>query len=339
MGVLSLTRRQFLHGSAALAGLGLLAGCSTLTPATSRPTKVPRVGILLLRSESETASFVDSFRQGLREWGWSPGQDILVEGRYADGVEDRLPSLAEELLRLNVDVLVAGSQLASARAMTHATATAPIVMAGSSYDPVADGLVASLAHPGGNVTGVTSYPPEVNGKRVQLLKEILPGLSQVAILTTSSAQSMQVTSVMEAAGAALGLHSQILVADAPDAFEGAFRAMREAGAGALALSGVPVFYFNRARLAVLALQDHLPSVAAWREYADDGGLMAYLTNFLDGYRRAAYFVDRILKGSHPADLPIEQPTKFDMVLNLKTAQALGLTIPASVLAQATEVIQ
>jgi putative tryptophan/tyrosine transport system substrate-binding protein len=280
----------------------------------------------------------EGFFQGLRELGYVEGQDILVEGRWYGERTDRLPALAGELVRLKVDVIVAGAAPAP-EAARRATSTIPIVMANHS-DPVGSGLVASLARPGGNVTGMSTLSPELIGKRLHLFKEAIPGISRVAVLSNPTIPS-QVLELKEAKVAAglLKVQLQLLEARAPGDFAGAFSAMRRERADGVIIITSSMFYAERTRIAKLAAESHVPAMYAVREFAEAGGLMTYGIDVHESFRRAATYVDRILKGAKPADLPVEQPTKFELVINLKTAKALGVTIPPSLLARADQVVE
>ena len=299
--------------------------------------KVHRIGYL--GSSSSTAHpFVKAFRQGLRELGWVEGQNIVIDYRFADGRLDRLPDLAAELIRLKVDVIVAPATPA-ATAAKKATGTIPIVMIGVG-DPVGAGFIASLARPGGNVTG-SSYGVglAVNSKQLELLKETVPKLRRLAILSnpTNPGHARWMSEFNEA-GRSLGVQLQVVEARGPTEFDGAFAAMAKERVGALLVVADGTFMLHRTRLADLAARNRLPSLG-YRELVEAGGLMSYGPSLGDLWRRAATFVDKILKGAAPADLPVEQPTKFELVINLKTAKALGLTIPPSLLLRADQVIQ
>jgi putative ABC transport system substrate-binding protein len=299
---------------------------------------MPRIGIFFLATRDQVAGFLEAFRQGLHDHGYVESVNVAIEDRYADGADDRLPSLAAELIRLGVDVLVTGSTLAVARAAKQATTTTPIVMAGGSSDPVADGLVVSVARPGGNITGVVSNPAGLHGKRLELMQAMVPGLSRVVLLYEPTASAQPASAELAAAARSLGLQLELVEMSGPGEIESAFARIRTRRAEALVIT-TPMTYHYRQPILALALRDRLPVVAPWREVAEAGGLVSYAPDVLDQYRRAATYVDKILKGAKPADLPVELPTKFDFVINLKTAQALGLTIPKSVLELATEVIQ
>ena len=329
------SRRRLLRGSLALAGLGLLSGCGIL-PSQSRPAaKVSRVGVLW----TAEPSMVDSFRQGLRELGYVEGQTVALEYRYPEGQPERLPALAAELVSLPVDVLVT-SGAPGIRAAQRATDTLPIVMAAIG-DAVESGFVQSLARPGGNTTGLSFLGIPTAVKQLELLKEAVPGVTRVAaIRDAATAPSLGETlrQVGEAARA-MGLELEPLVVPAPDGLAGAFDAARAVGASAVHVQTSPAFTAHRQALVDLGIRARLPTMYPQREFAEAGGLLAYGVNLPNLYRRAATYVDKILKGAKPADLPVEQPTTFDFVINLKTAQGLGVTIPPLILQQATEIIQ
>jgi putative tryptophan/tyrosine transport system substrate-binding protein len=328
------TRRQFVQG-AGVVGLVLVAGCGRL-PGQAQPAgSVSWIGFVSAGPWDLT--MLEAFRQGLHEHGYVEGQNVSIEARWADGSEERLREFMADLVRRKVDVIVAAGSPAVAAAM-QATTTIPIVMP-ASVDPVGRGVIASLARPGGNVTGLTE-PTELSGKRLELLKETVPALSRVAVFwhpsTPPHAGMLQAT---EMAAQHLGIQVHAVEARAPDALEGAFDSASSEQAQAVVVLADGEFFSYRARLADLALKSRLPTMYEWREAAEAGGLLTYGTNRTVRYRRAAYYVDRILQGTKPADLPVEQPREFEFVINLTTAQALGLTIPQHVLGQATEVIQ
>jgi len=303
-----------------------------------QPAKIPRIGMLIGASPDSTAPSLEAFRRQLHELGYVEGHTLAIEYRFAEGKSEPLPALAAELVHLPVDILVTwGTQ--AAWAAQHATNTIPIVL-GAALDPVAQGLVASYARPGGNITGVASAPVGVQGKTVQVLTEAIPGLSRVAILW-SSANPAHTLTVREAQGAAqgLGLQTQLLDVREASELDSAFAAMARERAEALVVLSDQLFFTHRTRLAELTGVHRLPTIYGNREYVEAGGLMAYGTNFRANFRRAAVYVDKILKGANPADLPIEQPMNFELVLNLKTAQALGLTLPPALLLLADEVMQ
>jgi putative ABC transport system substrate-binding protein len=303
-----------------------------------QPTKIPRIGFLIAASPSSVSARLEAFRQGLRELGYVEGKNIVIEWRYAEGKLDRLPALAAELVQLKVDIIVTGPPSAT-RAAKEATVTIPILMA-QDTDPVANRFVASLARPGGNVTGLSTLATEISGKQLELLKETVPRLSRVAILGNSTvpgnAQSLK---EMELAAGAFKVQLQYVdVLDLKD-IETAFRAASKGRADAVLVLGNPIFLFQRIQITDLAVKTRLPAIYERPEYVEDGGLMTYGVNINDLYRRAATYVDKILKGRTPADLPVEQPMKFEFIINLKAAKQIGLTIPPNVLARADRVIR
>ena len=313
---------------------------ASLGTATAQPAgKVPRVGYLTPWSDSDPGRQrgLEAFRQGLRELGYVDGQNIVIESRSAEGKNDRLPALAADLVRSKVDIIVAASGAAT-RAVQQTTRTIPIVMS-LVNDPVGSGLVASLARPGGNVTGLTIMAPDLVAKRLELLKEVVPKVSRVALLRNpDNPADAAMLREMEAAARALGVRLQPLKTRNPQEIEDAFAAMIRERAGAVLFLSDALFYTQRRQIAELAAKGRLPSISGTSDYPDVGGLMAYGPNQPDLERRAATFVDRILKGAKPGDLPVEQPTKFDLVINLRTAKALGLTIPPSLLQRADRII-
>ena len=307
------------------------------------PVKIPRIGMLLTFSPEhpETRTSLDQFRQALSELGHVEGRNIDIEYGAAQGRIERFPALAAELVRLKVDLIVAGST-ADALAAKQATTTIPIVVI-TMHDPVKDGLVVSLARPGTNVTGSTFLGPELVAKRLELLKEAVPGASRVAALWHPGAHGERTRQDMnkEAEGAArgLGVQLQLVKVGTPHDLDSAFSAMTRGRADALIVLPSAMLFGERRRIVDLAAKHRLPAAYNAREYVDLGGLMAYGASISDQRRRAASYVDEILNGARPADLPVEQPTKYESVINLKTATALGLTIPQSVLARADEVIE
>jgi ABC-type uncharacterized transport system substrate-binding protein len=304
-----------------------------------QPTKIPRIGYLSGGFPSSGAPRTDALRLGLRELGYVEGKNILIEYRHGEGKLDRLSALAAELVRLKVDVIVTGGGGGATRAAKEATKTIPIVMAGD-VDPVAQGSVTSLAQPGGNVTGLSTLAPEISGKRLELLKEIVPKLSRVAALGTSTGPSTaRLLQEVEPVARAFSVKLQFLDIRSAKDIETAFRAATKGRAeGILVLTG-PVINAQRKQIADLAVKSRLPAIYPFPEYVDAGGLMSYSASISDLYKRAATFVDKILKGAKPADLPIEQPTKFEFIINLKAAKQIGLTIPPNVLARADKVIK
>jgi putative tryptophan/tyrosine transport system substrate-binding protein len=296
---------------------------------------VPRIGLL---SQAPPAGLTEAFRQGLHEHGYVEGKSIVIEYRSAEGNPDRLPQLASDLVRLKVNciVVVGGEATVAAK---NATTVIPIVMAGAS-DPVGTGLVASLARPGGNITGLTAFGPESSGKRLELLKEVVPGLSRVAVVAYNAnpAYKLQLREV-EGAAQALKLQLQVLEVREPNDFDGVFGAAKKGRAGAVNILTSAFLAAHRKELLDSAEKSGLPVIYASTGFVEAGGLMSYGSSLVDNYRRAAYYVDKILKGAKPADLPVEQPTKFELAINLKTAKQIGLTIPQSVLYQADRVIR
>jgi putative ABC transport system substrate-binding protein len=282
----------------------------------------------------------EAFRQGLRELGYVEGQNLVIEYRYAEGRDDRLADLAAELVRLKVDVIVAVAGAAATRAVQHATRTIPIVMAGG-IDPVGDGLVASLARPGGNTTGFSNLTVELPGKRLEILKEAVPQSARIAVLANPATAGYEsAMNNLTVAARALGLHLHVVELRRADELDATFAAMTRAGADALLVVGEPLLLDSlRGRTVDLAATHRLPTMYSQKSSVEAGGLMSYGPSLPDMHRRAATYVDKILKGAKPADLPVEQPSKFELVLNLKTAKALGITFPPTLLIQADKVIQ
>jgi len=303
-----------------------------------QPTKIPRIGLLFTATPSAAAARIEAFRQGLRELGYVEGKNILIEQRYAEGQLNHMNELAAELVRLKVDVIVTIGPAAT-RPAKEATHAIPIVM-GVDDDPVGNGFVASLARPGGNITGLASLAPEIGGKQLELLKEIVPRLSRVAVLGTSTqpgnAQSLREA---EVAAQALAVKLQYLDVLSPKDIEPVFRTASNGRAEAVLVLRASVFFSHRKQIVDLAAKRQLPAMYYTTEYVEEGGLMTYGVSITDLFRRAATYVDKILKGAKPAELPIEQPTKFELVVNLKTAKRIGLTIPPNVLARADKVIK
>jgi putative ABC transport system substrate-binding protein len=318
--------------------LGVLAGTLLAAPlaADGQPARiVPRIGVL--RAGAPPDLNVQGFRQGLRDLGYVEGQNVVIEYRWAEGKPDRLAGLAVELVRLKVDVIVTGGGEATQAAMS-ASSTVPIVT-GASGSPAA-GFVASLARPGGNVTGLTVVNVELSAKKVELLKEALPKVSRVAILWDPSNPSNElILKESQRAAHLLRIRLQAVEVRAPNELEGAFAAMTRGRAGAFIHAPSELFFAYRRRLLDLAAKSRLPGVGDTPDFVDAGGFMSYGPNLPQLFRRAATYVDKILKGAKPADLPIEEPTKFELVINLKTAKALGLTIPSSLLQRADQVIE
>jgi len=302
------------------------------------PAKVRRIGLLSPWSASDTALWHQAFRLGLRDLGWVEGKNISIEYRYAEGRNDRLPDLAADLVRLQVDVIVASTTI-DALAAQKATKAIPIVMAVAG-EPVATGLVESLARPGGNITGLSQMGPELAGKRLELLKEIVPKLSHVAVFwNPQNPASTLIWKEIQLPARQLGVQLHSLEVRSSTDFDKAFEDATRARAGALFITADPVIVTNLKRIVDFAAKSRLPSIFPWSEFANAGGLVTYGTDRADMYRRAATFVDKILKGAKPRDLPVDRATKFELVVNLKTANALGITIPQSVLLRADRVIE
>ena len=329
------TRRAFI---------GTLAGGLLAAPRASeaqQAAKIARIGLLAGNLAASPPHVLGAFLQGLRDLGYVEGRNVVIEYRDAEGRFERLPALAAELVALKVDVILAPPTL-NALAAKQATTAIPIVFIGAA-DPVQSGLVTSLARPGGNVTGLSALTPELVSKCLELLKQAVPGVSQVAVLWQPGFQGERTEKDMltrvEVAARALGVRLHFVEAQGPADFDKAFSDMTRVRAGALTVLTSSMFFAERRRLVDLAAKNRLPAVYTWREFVDAGGLMSHGPDLADMWRRAATYVDKILKGAKPGDLPVEQPTKFELVINLKTAKALGLTIPQSVLGRADEVIQ
>jgi putative ABC transport system substrate-binding protein len=303
-----------------------------------RPKQLPRIGYLGANFPSTNPDRIEAFQQGLRELGYVEGKSIVIEWRYAEGKQDRLPALAAELVRLKVDVIVTAGPPPT-RAAKEATSTIPIVM-GFDNDPVGNGFVASLARPGGNITGLATLAPEISGKQLELLKEIVPRLSRVAVLGTSTQPgNAQALREVEVAAGAFGVQLQYLDVRGPKDIETAFQAAPKGRADAVLVLSSAVINSHRIQVADLAIKNRLPAVYGQPQYVEDGGLMSYAPSYTDLFRRAATYVDKILKGAKPAGLPVEQPTKFELIINLKAAKQIGLTIPPNVLVRADRVIK
>ena len=324
----------------AFAIVALLLAVATVGPPADaqQASKTAKIGILSATTPAALAPSVEAFKQGLRELGWVEGKSFVLEARYSEGKVERLSELARELVALKMDVIVTPADLSIA-AIKRETQTIPIVMALSS-DPVGAGFVASLARPGGNITGLSNISPELSGKRVELLREAVPGLSRLALLWNPEVRGA-VLDYKEAASAARSLRVEVQSVEVSRAedLDRAFSTITSWRAQALMLPGInPVGFANRAQIVSFAQRNRLPSMFPTKEYVDSGGLMSYGPSLVDLFRRAAGYVDKILKGAKPADLPVQQPTKFELVINLKTAKALGLTLPQSFLRRADEVI-
>jgi putative tryptophan/tyrosine transport system substrate-binding protein len=317
----------------------LLLSASLVTAAAQPREKMPRVGYLTGGSHADQGRQrrFEAFRQGLRDLGYAEGQNIAIESRWAEGKDDRYPTLAADLVRLKVDVIVAVGGAAS-KAAQQATRTIPIVMS-LVNDPLGSGLVPSLARPGGNVTGISLMAPDLVGKQLEVLREMVPKVSRIALLRNPAnpASAPQLREA-EAAAPALGVRLQTLEARVPQEIDRAFAAMTRERAGALVVLTDSIFTNQRRQIAELAAERRLPAIYGNSEHAEAGGLVAYSANFLDLERRAATFVDKILKGAKPGDLPVEQPTRLELVINLRTAKAIGLTIPPSLLQRADQII-
>jgi len=323
----------------------LLALCSLLlalgfSAQAQQPKKIPRIGYVRVVGLPSTPSpNVEAFRRGLRDLGYVEGENIVIEFRYAEGKPDRIPSLVAELVQLKVDVLVSGDDPAI-RVAKQATKTIPIVML-INQDPVATGLVDSLARPGGNITGISRLTRELGGKRLELLTEVVPGISRVGILWDSTAEGPRISfKEYQAAARALKIPLQSLEVRGPEPdLDGAFQSAVKGGASAMITIGNALLNRHRKQIANYAIKHRLPSMYESNLWIEAGGLISYSSNDAESYRRAAVYVDKILKGAKPADLPVEQPTKFELVINLKTAKQIGRTIPANLLARADKVIR
>ena len=325
-------RRRFLLTSLA----GALA--APFAAEAQQAGKSARIGRLSPSSPETDAPFLDAFRKGLHDLGWIEGQSFTIEGRFAGGEPDRLPQLAADLVRRRVDVILAGSN-PGALAAKNATITIPVVIV-TTADPVGGGLVASLGRPAGNLTGVTALGHVLSAKRLEVLKGAVPGLSRVAVLTNpASPYTAPFLKERESIARELGMQLRVLEAPAPDRFETAFATMASERAGALMVLTDVMFITHRRAIVALAAQRRLPAVYFDREFVDAGGLMFYGASLADMYRRAAVYVDKILKGAKPGDLPIQQPIQFALAINLKTAREIGVTIPQTLLIRADEVIQ
>ena len=328
-----ISRRRFV----AIANAALVVGPFAVE-AQHASRKTPVIGLLDATSASARAELVAAFRDGLREFGYVEGRNIRIEYRWAEGRFDRLPGLAADLVRISVDIIAAFA-IPAALAAKDATTTIPIVMVGVT-DPVERGLVASLARPGGNITGVSTLSAELSAKRLELLKELVPGLKRVAVLwNPANPGKAGDWREVQLAARALGVIVQSREVREPNDFEKAFNLISKDRPDALFALGDPLVLHQRSRIVAFAAQKHLPAIYEQKVYADAGGLVAYGPDFRELYRRGASYVGKILKGAKPADLPVEQPAKFELVINVKTATALGLTIPPSVLARADQVIE
>ena len=306
-----------------------------------QPKKVPRIGYLSNTGPAGESARSEAIRLALRQRGYIEEQNIAIEYRYSDGKRDRLPELAAELVRLKVDIIVVAGGEAWIQAAKNATKTIPIIMVGIGADPVEAGLIESLARPGGNVTGITNLSRELGGKRLELLKEAVPKLARVAVLYDPAipGTAREVKEDLPVAARALGLTVRSWEVRDADGFERVFAALNKERPDGLYVPGGGLTNLNKKQVVGFALKSRFPSMYGRREDVEAGGLMSYGSDIADSYRRVAYYVDKILKGAKPADLPVEQPTKFEFVINLKTAKQIGLMIPPEVLARATKLIK
>jgi putative tryptophan/tyrosine transport system substrate-binding protein len=332
------SRREFIQRSIALAGVGLMSGCSLPLPGVRPAEKIPVVGILTLNVDARRTTYIESFRAGLRELGYIEDQTITIETGNAQGDSARLLTVAAELVSRGAEVIVAGST-PEVLAAKSATDTMPIVMMNSA-DPVSQGFVASLSRPSRNVTGLTGISRQIVSKRFELLSEMHPGLARVAVLwnSTNPAKFSELSDLQATAGAG-GVEVQSVAVGSVDDFPSAFDAISREGAQALCVLGDQVTAGQATRIANFASANRIPAIMEAREFAESGGLMSFGPNTEHQWRRGASYVDRILKGAKPGDLPVEQATTFDLVVNRKTVEALGLTIRPGVLQQATEIIE
>jgi putative ABC transport system substrate-binding protein len=328
-----MNRRDFVVAVVALLALGVAA--APLAAEAQQAGKIPRIGVLALSQ----APPVDSFFQSLRDLGWSEGRNIVIERRYAEGRVDRLPALAAELVRLKVDVIVAAGGPAGLDAARDATKTIPIVMVGASSDPIADGLIESYARPGGNITGIANSPEEVPAKRLELLKEAVPKLSRVGVLWDATIGPVRISKATEETSRSLRVAILAFEVRGPADLDRAISAAAEAPVGGMIIASTPMLSQNREQIVELVTKHRLPAISLSRSWPEEGLLMSYGSNLADLFRRAALYVDKILKGAKPADLPVERPSGLELIINLKTAKTLGITIPQSLLLRADEAIQ
>ena len=337
-----LAQQAMVARTALASALALVMLAAPLFAEAQQPSATPRIGFLSLNLTAGDPRPREAFFQGLRDLGYIEGKNLLIEYRDPQGKPDRFPALAAELAALKVDLIVTGGGTLGAMAAKRATSTIPVVF-GAVGDPVGEGLVSSLARPGGNVTGLAVNSPELASKSLELLKQAIPGLSRVALLhkpdASPPAATKQRLETWKAAARALGMRLQVVEARGPEDFERAFSDMTRERAGALTVVSTPVFDAEPRRLVDLAARHRLPAVYTFKPYADAGGLMSYGPDISDLFRRAATYVDKILKGAKPGELPVEQPIKFELVVNLKTARSLGLTLPQTLLQRADQVIE
>jgi ABC-type uncharacterized transport system substrate-binding protein len=318
--------------------IGVLLVALSLPAGAQQPRKIARIAFLGTASASVVAERVDAFREGLRKLGYLEGKNIVIEYRFGEGKSNEVSSIAVELVRSKVDVIVTAGPAAT-RSAKEATVTIPIVM-GNEGDPVGSGFVESLARPGGNITGLSNFAPEISGKQLEILKDIVPKLSRVAVLGISTNPgNAQALKEIELAAGVLGVQVQYLEVRVPQDIEIAFRSMGKGRADAVLALQNPVITFDRREVVKLAVKNRIPAIYHSIEFVEDGGLITYSVSITDLFRRAATYVDKILKGAKPADLPVEQPTKFEFIINLKAAKQIGLTIPPNVLARADKVIK
>jgi putative tryptophan/tyrosine transport system substrate-binding protein len=321
-----------------VATCALLFASWALAAAQQRPQKVPKIGFLIASSAASQAPRLEAFKKGLRELGYVEGRDIVIEVRSGEGKSEQLPTAAADLVKQQVKVIVSGGPT-STRAAKQATTTIPIVMT-LEGDPVGDGHVTSLARPGGNITGLSNQSTELSGKRLELLKEIIPKLSRVAVFHSDAAsRSAPLSNEIDAAATVLRIRLQKFELRGPNDIEPAFHAATKERAGAILAQAAAVLLSQRSQVTELAIKNRLPAIFGREEFVQVGGLAVYAASTADLSRRAAIYVDKILKGANPAELPVEQPTKFEFVINLKTAKQIGLTIPPNVLARADRVIR
>ena len=314
-------------------GLALLS----LDAEGQRPRKIPRLGVLGIGGGPTT--IISPFFQELRDLGWIDGQNLIIEHRIADGREERLPALAAELVHANVDVILAAGGPASLHAARDATKTIPIVMVASSRDPIGDGLIKSYAHPGGNITGLVTAPEELTGKQLEVLREARPGLSRAGVLWDATTGPFVLDRPTAEVARALGVELVPLEVRGPADFEASVVTATKERIGGLIVQGSPIFVRHRTRIADLLTKHRLPGISVWSAFAEAGVLLTYGPSLPDLFRRAAVYVDKILRGANPGEIPVERPTKFELVINMKTAKALGLTIPQTLLLRADQMIE